>query len=206
MSAQTGGLGWMYGGDLPLLSLTFARDITAQQLLERMGVDQDTVAVREQNDFLEEFGDLLYEDDAYVVTAGRYGRWAWVWEHSSWVCIEDPYLAHRASIGTVALVLHYNEKPMVEFLYAEDGELVTGLNTLLSMNLAPQDRTGSDPHRFDAEMHTLGARLDQEEYECGPLGFRGLFYKLAENLGVGVPREDLTRRPILSGRLLPPPA
>jgi hypothetical protein len=35
--------------------------------------------------------------------------------------------------------------------------------TRLSMNLAPQDRAGSDPHRFDVEMHALGARLDEDE-------------------------------------------
>ncbi|WP_433193910.1 hypothetical protein ACQP1G_34710 [Nocardia sp. CA-107356] len=53
-------------------------------------------------------------------------------------------------------------------------------------------------------MHALGARLEEDEY--GPLGFRGLFYKLAENLGVGIPEEDRNQRPILSGRLRPPSA
>ncbi|MFD3704370.1 DUF6461 domain-containing protein [Nocardia sp. NPDC058658] len=206
MSAQTGGLGWMYGRDLPLLSLTFARDVTAEELLERMGVDQGTVAVREQDDFHAEFGDLLYEYPAYVVTAGQYGRWAWAWENGSMKCVEDRDLVRRASAGTAALVLHYNEKPMVEFLYAENGELVTGLHTLRSMNLAPQDRTGSDPHRFDVEMYAHGARLDDDDYEYGPLGLRGLFYKLAENLGAGVPWDDLIQRPVLSGRLRPPSA
>lgn len=206
MSAQTGGLGWMYGRDLPLLGLTFARDMTARQLLERMDVDQDTVAVRAQDDFFAEFGDLLYVNGAYVVSAGQYGRWAWAWEHGSWKCAEDRDLVRRASAGTAALVLLYNENPMVEFLYAENGELVTGLDTLLSMNLAPQDRAGSDPHRFDDQMHALGARLDGDECEYGLLGFRGLFYKLAENLGVGIPQEDLIQRPVLSGRLRPPTA
>ncbi|MBH0780878.1 DUF6461 domain-containing protein [Nocardia bovistercoris] len=206
MSAQAGGLGWMYGRDLPLLGLTFARDVTARQLLERMGVHRHTVAVRGPDDFLAEFGDLLYEYDAYVVTAGQYGRWAYAWETGSGKCIEDRDLVLRASAGTAAVVLYYNEKPMVEFLYAEDGELVTGLNTLLSMNLAPQDRAGSDPHRFDVELDALGARLDGNEHQYGPLGCRGLFHKLAENLGVGIDEKDLDQRPVLSGRLRPPSA
>lgn len=196
---MTGGLGWMYGRDLPLLSITFARQINARELLERMGVDQSTVAVREQDDFHYELGGLLYTSDGYV-SAGHYGSWAWAWEHSSWKCIEDRGLVLRASVGTAALVLHAGGKPAVVFRYAEDGRLITGLDTMTS--LAPADRTGSDPHRFDTEMHALGAQ--PEEHEYGPLGPRGMFYRLAENLGVGVPLDDLNERPVLSGRLLPP--
>lgn len=194
---MAGGLGWMYDRDLPLLSITFARQINAKELLTRMGVDENTVAVREQNDFHNELGELLYASDGYVVSAGHYRNWAWVWEHGSWKCVEDRGLVLRASIGTAALVLNTSEKPGVVFQYAEDGRLVTGLDSMGSLV-----RTGSDPHRFDTEIHALGARL--EEYEYGPLGPDGMFYRLAENLGVGVPLDDLTERPVLSGRLLPP--
>lgn len=72
--------------------------------------------------------------------------------------------------GTTAVVLHTNEQPMVEFRYAEDGRLVTGINTLLS--LRPEDRTGSEPHRFDAPLRALEADPDSGDY--GPLGPRGL--------------------------------
>src|SRR4051812_37082493 len=118
---MTGGLGWMYGRDLPLLSLTFARDLTARQLLERMGADPATLAVRDMDTFLNDFRHVLSEEDGFVVTAGQYGSWAWAWEDSSWLCVEDPDLICRVSVGTEALVLHANEKPMVEFLYAQDG-------------------------------------------------------------------------------------
>ncbi|MCM6778401.1 hypothetical protein NDR87_33010 [Nocardia sp. CDC159] len=40
---DTGGLGWLYGRNLPQVNLTFARQINARELLERMGIDQDTV-------------------------------------------------------------------------------------------------------------------------------------------------------------------
>ncbi|MFD4401199.1 DUF6461 domain-containing protein [Nocardia sp. NPDC058499] len=201
-ATTTGGLGWMYGRDLPLLSLTFALQINARELLERMGVDRNTVAVREQNDFHYELGGLLYAPDGYVVSAGHYRNWAWVWEHGSWKSLEDRGLVLRASIGTAALVLNANEEPGVVFRYAEDGRLITGLDTMAGLD--PADRTGSDPHRFDTEMQALGARLDG--YEYGPLGSRGVFYRLAENLGVGLPLNDLNERPVLSGRLLPPPS
>ncbi|MBC3839232.1 hypothetical protein GXW82_00515 [Streptacidiphilus sp. 4-A2] len=190
------GLGWMYDSDLPLLSLTFARDLTARQLLERMGADQATVAERDQETFHDDFGEILYDDDAHVVSAGRYGRWAWVWEHASWLCVDDDDLVSDVSTGTAALVLHANEKPMVEFRYAEDGQLVTAINTVLS--LAPKDRTGNDPHRFDPQLFALGADPDRDE--TGPLGLRGLFYRLAETLGMGIP-SDLYGEHTLSARL-----
>ncbi|WP_329407203.1 hypothetical protein OG563_34815 [Nocardia vinacea] len=106
-------------------------------------------------------------------------------------------LVLRASIGTAALELHASEKPGEVFQYAEDGRLITGLDTTDSFA-----RTGGDPHRFDTEMRVLGARPEEDEY--GPLGSLGMFYRLAENLGVGVPLDDLNNRPVLSGRLLPP--
>jgi hypothetical protein len=165
-----------------------------------MGVDRNTVAVRGPDDFHYELGGLLYASDGYVVSAGHFGSWAWAWEHGSWKCVADRGLVLRASIGTAALVLHANEKPGVVFRYAEDGRLITALDTMTS--LAPADRAGSDPHRFDTEMQALGVR--PEEHECGPLGPRGMFYRLAENLGVGIPLDDLNERRVLSGRLLPP--
>ncbi|WP_329491672.1 DUF6461 domain-containing protein [Kitasatospora sp. NBC_01246] len=195
------GLSWMYGTDLPLLSVTFARDLTARGLLERMGADPDTLAERTQEEFRDEFDDLLYEDDAYVVTAGRYGAWAWVWEHGSWLCVEDEELLGELSTGTAALSLHANEKPLVDFRYAEDGQLVTGLHTLLGIE--PRHRTGRDPHRFDAELRALGACPDTGE--TGPLGMRGLFYRLAEGLGAGVDPADLSGGAVLSAQLRPRP-
>lgn len=192
------GLDWMYGRDLPLLSLTFALDLTARQLLERMGADPATLALREQDVFVEEFAEILY-DDAYVVSAGQFGPWAWAWEHGSWLCVEDEDLVCRVSVGTIGMVLHANEKPMVKFRYAEDGQLITGIST--SRSLRPEDRTGRDPHRFDTELLALGA--DPERSEYGPLGMRGIFYRLAEDLGVGIPREDLSTRPVVSAQLRP---
>jgi hypothetical protein len=191
------GLDWVYGRDLPLLSLTFARDLTARELLERMGADPETVAVRSQDDFHDEFGDLLYADDAYVVSAGREGEWAW--EHSSWQCAVDERLLLEVSAGTAALVLHADEKPMVEFRYAEDGRVITGIHTL--GGLGPEHRVGSDPLRFEAGLDALGADPGHEEY--GPLGPRGLFHRLAEGLGVALPQDALVTRPVLSAQLIP---
>ncbi|MHA6763757.1 DUF6461 domain-containing protein [Streptacidiphilus sp. PAMC 29251] len=194
------GLDWMFGQDLPLLSLTFARDLTPGQLLERMGADPATLAERDRRAYDQEFGDLVYDDDGYVVLAGRYGSWAWAWEEASWRCVEDDRLVCAVSEQTSAVVLHTNEKPMVDFRYAENGRLVTGINTMLS--LTPGDRTGSHIHRFDPELRALGA--DPDQGEAGPLGERELFFRLLEGLGIGLPHADLMTNPAYSARLRPP--
>jgi hypothetical protein len=194
------GMSWMYGSDLPLLSLTFARGITARELLDRMDAVPATVAVRDKEQFDRDFGAMLFDDDdSFVVSAGKYGDWAWAWEHDSWRNIEAPGLLPRVSEGTAAMVLHANEKPMVIFRYAEAGELVVGINTLLS--LRTKDRTGSNPQFLDTQLFALGA--DPEEDEDGPLGPRGLFYRLVEGFGAGLPLADLMENPRLSGRLRP---
>ena len=193
------GLGWMYGADLPLLSLTFARGVTARELLDRMDVDPLSVALRSKDQFYEDFGDILSDDDSFVVSAGKYGDWAWAWEHASWRNVEEPGLLLRVSEGTVAMVLHMNEKPMVDFRDAEAGELVVDINTILS--LRAEDRTGSEPDFLDRELVALGA--DPEADEEGPLGLRGLFFRLVEGFGAGLPLADLMDNPRVSGRLYP---
>ncbi|MFD4874936.1 DUF6461 domain-containing protein [Streptomyces sp. NPDC058420] len=196
------GLGWMYGADLPLLSLTFARDISARELLRRMGAEPDDIAIRSQEEFADEFGDVLFEDDCLVVSAGRYGEWAWAWEHSSWQCVESEQLVCDVSAGTAALVVHVNEKPMVEIRYAEEGHLVTGINTLFG--LGPDGRTGAVPGKFDPALQSLGADLrNPRGTDYGPLGLRGLFFRLAEDLGVGIPHADLVDNPVLCAELEP---
>lgn len=194
------GLGWLYERDMPLISLTFARDVTPAELLLRMGGDPETFAWRGWPEFDAEFGDLPGVDHTNVVTAGVHGPWAWACEESSWQCIADRDLVCRVSVGTAALVLHANEKPMVEFRYAEDGRLVTGINTLGPWGTT--DREGDDPCRFDAELRALGA--DPDTGDEGAQSRRILFYRLAETLGVGRPRPRDDSGPVFAGRLPPP--
>lgn len=189
------GLGWMYGSDLPLLSLTFARDLTARQLLERMGAKPATLAVRSQDDLYEEFEDL-YEAEACLVSAGRYGDWAWAWEHASWRCTEDVGLIGNVSKGTAAVVLHV-ANGRVEFWYAEDGRLISAFDSY--SGLRPDDRFGAEPSRFDSGLRAYGATPDDGGY--GPLGCLGLFLCLGESLGIGLPQDVLVNEPVLSARL-----
>ncbi|MEU9609714.1 DUF6461 domain-containing protein [Streptomyces sp. NPDC048057] len=193
------GLGWMVGKDLPFVSLTFVKGITALQLLERMGVDASTVAVRDQDDFLDEFGSVLYEGDAYVVSAGQWDDWAWVWEHSSWRCFEDRQLLGRLSTGSAAVFLAWSEGP-AEFMYAEDGQLLSAFSWYATTELT--DLVGGSPSRFDSELRKHGADPDAGDY--GPLTPRDLYLRLAEGVGVGVDYNDLLTEPVLSAQLTPP--
>ncbi|MFD3722837.1 hypothetical protein [Streptomyces sp. NPDC058674] len=70
-------------------------------------------------------------------------------------------------------------------------------------SIEPQHRTGQDPHRFDSELRALGAQPDTGE--TGPLGMRGLFYRLTEGLGAGLDQADLHAETVLSARLRPHP-
>ncbi|MCM6778402.1 hypothetical protein NDR87_33005 [Nocardia sp. CDC159] len=104
-------------------------------------------------------------------------------EHGSRKSMEDPGLVLRASLGTAALVLH--AAMGVVFQYAENGRLITGLSTDAFA------RTGSDPHRFDAEGQTLGARLEEDEYDrkYGPLGARDCSTSLRRTSVSGCPKK-----------------
>ncbi|MER8199518.1 DUF6461 domain-containing protein [Streptomyces microflavus] len=193
------GLGWMFGIDLPLVSLTFVKGITALELLQRMGADAATVAVRDQDDFHDEFGSLLFDLDAYVVSAGRWGDWAWVWEHSSWRCVEGTQLLSDVSAGTAGVVLHFSEGP-AEFRYAEDGQLLSAFSWEASTEL--EDFVGGTSSCFDAELRKHGADLGTGDY--GPLGPRKLYLRLAESVGVGLDPKDLNIETVLSAQLTPP--
>lgn len=193
------GLGWMFGKDLPLVSLTFVKGITALQLLERMGVDAATVAVRDQEAFHDEFGSLLFDMDAYVVSAGRWSDWAWGWEHSSWRCVEGTQLLCDVSAGTAAVALHFSGGP-AEFRYAEDGRLLSAFSWEATTELT--DLVGGTPSRFDSELRKHGA--DPVTGDYGPLGPRELYLRLAEGLGIGLALDDLVTEPVLSAQLTPP--
>lgn len=94
------GLGWLYGRDMPLICLTFARAMAPDELLRRMGVDPSTIALRTPSEFDREFRGQHGHLDGEVVEAGTYGSWAWASEENSWRCVEDDGLVRRASVGT----------------------------------------------------------------------------------------------------------
>ncbi|MEE1931278.1 DUF6461 domain-containing protein [Streptomyces sp. TRM 70351] len=136
--------------DMPLYTLTFAKGLSPAELLTRMGVDTETLALRSLLDLEEEFGDTLLDEDEPVATTGVDGVWAWAWEQGGSHGLDGGVLS-RVSRGTEAVALHCNEKPMHWFKYAVEGGIVVDFHTL-----QPIEPTGLDPHRLEAFMRPLG--------------------------------------------------
>ena len=186
---------------------TFARGVTPQTLLERMGAIPSTIALRGQDnnfdengdyilpDFDEEFGHLLYEEDGMVVKAGAVGEWAWACEESS--CQgSHPEVLRAVSAGTAAFCIFPTVKGVL-FDYAEDGELITHISTVGFLDV----RSGTDPDRFNDDLRALGADPDTGDY--GTHTGIQLIFELAERcLPVTITPEALMSDPVHSARLL----
>ncbi|BDM70900.1 hypothetical protein HEK616_43870 [Streptomyces nigrescens] len=178
--------------DIPFYTLTFGKGLSPTELLARMGIGPDTLALRDPVDLADEFGDTLLDEDEPVVTTGTDGEWSWAWEQGGSHGLDERIL-RAVSHGTEAVALYYNEKPMHWFKYAVDGGIVVDFHTL-----EPIDPTGLDPQRLDEFMRPLGLLPGQPAPPHGVLA-------LAENafgLRVTPPRDDEQR---WSGSLLPLP-
>ncbi|MEQ8146386.1 DUF6461 domain-containing protein [Streptomyces sp. OP7] len=183
------GLDWFRYQDLPFYTLTFARNMSPVELLTRMGVDADTLALRDDDEFFDAFGEDLYDDEEPVVESGMHGVWACAWERGGEHGLDDGIL-RRVSLGTESAVIHHNEKPMDWFKYAVDSEVVVDFDTLQAIEPA-----GTDPAALDGIMRPLGLVPGDVAPTHGVLA-------LVEALGAGMPQaEDPGRR--WSGRLLP---
>lgn len=137
-------------GDFPIYTVTFVRDLPPAELLTRMGVDPETLALRDAMDLSDDLGDDLFDDEEPVVTSGIDGSWTWAWEQGGVHGLDERILS-RVSVGTETVVLHYNEKPMYWFKYAVDGEIIVDFHTLQAI-----EPTGQDPARLDDVMRPLG--------------------------------------------------
>ncbi|WP_244902886.1 DUF6461 domain-containing protein [Streptomyces ambofaciens] len=150
-STETGrGLDLFREGDFPLSTLTFVRDLPPAELLTRMGVDPETLALRDAMHLSDDLGDDLFDDEEPVVTSGIDGSWTWAWEQGGVHGLDERILSH-VSVGTEAVVLHYNEKPMHWFKYAVGGEIIVDFHTLQAI-----EPEGRDPARLDDVMRPLG--------------------------------------------------
>ncbi|MFE3169775.1 DUF6461 domain-containing protein [Streptomyces sp. NPDC059224] len=146
------GLDLFRHGDIPIYTLTFVRDVPPAELLTRMGVDPETLALRGGGaaDLADGLGDDLYDGDEPVVTTGVDGSWTWAWELGGLHGLDERVVG-AVSAGTEAVVLHYNEKPMHWFKYAVGGDVVVDFHTLHAI-----DPIGHDPARLDDTMRPLG--------------------------------------------------
>ncbi|MFF1542685.1 DUF6461 domain-containing protein [Streptomyces sp. NPDC058291] len=187
------GLDLFREGDFPFYTLTFVRDLPPAELLTRMRVDPETLALRDAAGLSDDLGDDLFDDEEPVVTSGVDGSWAWAWEQGGMHGLDERMLK-GVSAGTEAVVLHYNEKPMHWFKYAVGGEVVVDFHTLQAI-----EPTGQDPARLADIMRPLGLVPG----EVAPLHS---VLALAENaFDIRLRRLDEVDDERWSGRLLPLP-
>ncbi|MFF1839056.1 DUF6461 domain-containing protein [Streptomyces sp. NPDC058231] len=187
------GLDLFREGDFPIYTLTFVRDLPPGELLTRMGVDPETLALRDAIDLSDDLGDDLLDDEEPVVTTGIDGLWTWAWEQGGMHGLDERILS-VVSVGTEAVVLHYNEKPMHWFKYAVGGEVIVEFHTL-----EPIEPTGQDPARLDDVMSPLGLVPGQVAPLYSVLA-------LVENaFGIQLTQPDEVDDERWSGRLLPLP-
>ncbi|WP_409468858.1 DUF6461 domain-containing protein [Streptomyces sp. HC307] len=178
--------------DIPIHTLTFAKGLPPTELLTRMGIDPDTLALRDSTELADDFGDTLLDEDEPVVTTGTDGAWTWAWEQGGSHGLDERVLS-TVSQGTETVALYHNDKPMHWFKYAVDGDIIVDFHTL-----QPIEPTGLDPQRLDEFMRPLGLTLGQPAPPYSVLA-------LAENaFGLRVtPAGDDEER--WSGSLLPLP-
>ncbi|MEU9499561.1 DUF6461 domain-containing protein [Streptomyces sp. NPDC048196] len=139
-----------FRADMPLYTLTFGKGLSPTDLLARMRVDPETLALRDPVGLDDEFGDTLLDEDEPVVTTGTDGGWSWAWEQGGSHGLDERIL-RAVSHGTEAVALYYNEKPIHWFKYAVEGDIIVDFHTL-----EPVGPTGVDPRRLDEFMSPLG--------------------------------------------------
>ncbi|MFE3324420.1 DUF6461 domain-containing protein [Streptomyces sp. NPDC059176] len=186
------GLTPLRDGDFPIYTVTFVRDLEPAEVLARMGVDPETLALRDSTGLADELGDDFYDDEEPVVTTGVQGRWTWAWERGG-VHGLDARILGPVSRGTEAVVVHFNEKPVHWFAYAVDGRVVVDFHTL-----SPIEPVGDDPTRLDAHMRPLGLVPGR----VAPLHSVLSLVENAFGIGLVLPGDDDLS---LSGRLYPLP-
>ncbi|WP_331733643.1 DUF6461 domain-containing protein (plasmid) [Embleya sp. NBC_00888] len=134
-----------------------------------------------------------------MIRAGTCGKWAWAHEEST-SRSADPEVTRAVSAGTLALSLYHDLRSMTALTCAENGTLVTAINTW--RRPPPSGHAGSRPAMFDADVTALGA--DPHAPTVGTTDPVELFFGLAETrFGVGLTHGALLLEPVWCGAVTP---
>jgi hypothetical protein len=131
-------LQWLPTAYPETFALTFARRVSARELLLRLGCPPDSLTLLTRDDAEEQ--ELEDPDTGHVVRAGEHGSWAWAIQMWGTRILAADVLG-AVSAGTEAVVLVNSSLPW--FAYVADGGEVCSFDAGM-----PHLRYGSDPDRF----------------------------------------------------------
>ncbi|MFE2870488.1 DUF6461 domain-containing protein [Embleya sp. NPDC059259] len=172
--------------------VTFARRLSATELLRRMGCDTANTArkgVVDANhrieDVAEEFGHRAVADREGVIRAGEADGWAFAVEDAGSRGTHHDILA-AVSTGTTALCTFWNINALTMFHYAQSGVVVCGFDR-------PRDRRGPDPDRLVPHLTRAGLLLpDGTQPDLGIDERQRFLHRMTHTeFGTTLPREDV---------------
>ncbi|MYV99936.1 DUF6461 domain-containing protein [Streptomyces sp. SID3343] len=179
--------------------VTFARGLSAVELLRRMGCDTTNTAGKTPTDanhwiedVADEFGHRAVADKESVIRAGEANGWAFAVEDAGIRGIDHDVLA-VVSTATVAMSTFRNVNALTQFLYVESGKVVCAFESA-------QVRDGTDPDRLVPYLTRAGLLLpDGDEPDLGIGERQRLVQRMMHTeFGATLPREDVENGELLA--------
>ncbi|WP_436771343.1 DUF6461 domain-containing protein [Yinghuangia sp. YIM S09857] len=183
--------------------VTFARGMSAVELLRRLGCDVATTAMKtriDANHWIEDLADeegheAVIADKEWVIRAGEAGGWAFAVEDGGIRGTDRDVLA-AVSTNTVALSTMVNVNAVTVLSYAVAGVLVCQYES-------PVNRWGSDPDRMVPELTRAGILLP--DGAAADLGVgeeqRRTLRMLHAEFGLTLPRDQVEHGELLAAML-----
>ncbi|MGC0418000.1 DUF6461 domain-containing protein [Embleya sp. AB8] len=200
MSGSSDGVEWLEESTFDVgYCVTFARGLSAVELLRRMGCDVATAAMKSPidanhwiEDIADELGHQAVADREWVIRAGEADGWAFAVEDGGVRGIDSEVLA-AVSAGTVAMSTYRSINAENLFIYAEFGSLLCGFDT-------PLDRWGDEPDRLVPQLIQAGLLLpDGADPDRGIGEEQRLTQRMMHTeFGVTLPRADVEHGELLT--------
>lgn len=159
VNVQQDGLQWLSTAYPETFALTFARGLSAHELLLRLGCPQDSLTLLTRDEAEEQ--ELENPDAGHIVRAGEHGGWAWAIQLWGARVLDEGVLG-AVSAGTEGVALVNSALPW--FAYAADGGEICSFDVGM-----PWLRHGSDPDRFLQLMAEAGVLSGPDQPHVRPV-------------------------------------
>ncbi|GCD96132.1 DUF6461 domain-containing protein [Embleya hyalina] len=179
--------------------VTFARGVSAVELLRRMGCDVANTARRNVidanrwiEDVAEEFGHAAVADKEGVIRAGEADGWAFAVEDAGIRGVDHDVMA-AVSTDTVAVSTFRNVNALTRFLHARSGTVTCTFESA-------RRRDGSDPDLLVPHLTRAGLLLpdgDQPDHDIDEHQ-RRVHRMMYTEFGTTLPRDDVENGELLA--------